>query len=74
MERFRHAAQMEHIHLRQTAIPQSATIVDASQFTVDQYSLQLMQTYSGDQSLIPVSVSADGNCFFQCPVSCIVWY
>jgi len=56
---------MEQIHYRQTAIPQFALPVDVSHFTVDDYSLQLMQTYSGDQSLIPISVSANGNCFFN---------
>jgi len=62
---FQHVAEMEQIHYRHTSIPHCAQTVDVTRFTMDEYALNMLRTYSScEQSLTPISVSADGNCFF----------
>ena len=50
---------LQHIHAN------ILSTVPLADFSQDEYSVSLLRQYSGDQTLTPVVVSADGNCFFN---------
>jgi len=55
--------RIHRIHPCSTATPRVGSKVHLADFRQDEYSASLLRQYSGDQTLIPVVVSADGNCF-----------
>jgi len=55
--------RIHRIHPRSTAMTTVLSKVHLADFRQDGYSANLLRQYIGDQTLIPVVVSADSNCF-----------